>query len=355
MMLQDPAYAGSICIFAFNRFGDDGFCEECNKQADIAYTVDVTDFLDKLGLRNKKETLDSIDVEVVIRDVDGQDIDIAANFKKPFPKADLLWENEFFADSIDFGKITDTSKRDVQRVRAFLEYYGYSAGAGSKNLNDALKKFQTAYGLEADGILGPVTQAFVSRPRSANSDHKDDCPAILLNKLRKDRYKILYTVTDVDDDLVDVNAADLGLHRLVVVLQAAFQAWAKPLGEKIGHVIHFEYVEPDHKNIDLEITWVTFDGIGGTLGYADGHRGKVAKCSIQLDRSERWTLDNNLPYSVQPVITHEVGHLFGLHHENDESTIMFPYYRNDFVTVPAKDIEAVAKRAMDKIQPKKKQ
>jgi len=234
-----------------------------------------------------------------------------------------------------------------------LEYYGYVKGTGSKNLNDALKSFQTQWGLESDGILGPITQGFISRPRSANSDIKDDTKPVLLTKLRKSHYKFTYTVSDIDDDLVDINAADLGLAKLLAVINASITAWTKPLGEKLGHNITFEYVEPDHRNIDLEIKWEPFDGIGGTLGYANGKSG-IAKCSIELDKEERWTYDPKSPYCLQPVLTHELGHLFGLHHENKEDTIMNPYYRATFLAPTERDLEAVAKRAADKIVPKEK-
>jgi len=235
-----------------------------------------------------------------------------------------------------------------------LEYYGYVAGGGSKNLNDALQKFQADWGLKPDGVLGPITQEFISRPRSANSDLNDKTEGVLLTQLKKGKYRLTYTVSEVDDDLVDITLRDYGLSKLQKVLNAAFTSWTKPLSEKLGKQVSFEYVEPDHKEvIDLEIRWELFDGIGGTLGFASSEKG-LARCSIQLDRSERWTLDNNLQYSVQPVVTHEIGHLFGLTHENKEDTVMFPYYRPTFLAPTARDIEAVAKRALEKLPAKQK-
>jgi len=254
-----------------------------------------------------------------------------------------LWENEFLADSIDFSKLNDPTLRDAQTLRQYLEYYGYTAGKSTKDLNDALVKFQAHWGLEADGILGPVTQQHIFQPRSGNSDFNDDIQPRLLDKLKKGKYKLNYTITDVDEDLVDVKQRDLGLSKLQRVLELAFKAWTDPIGAKIGHAISFSYVEPDHhdlSNIDLEISWQLFDGVGGTLGCATSKDGLVG-CAIQLDRAERWTLENNSKYSIQPVVTHELGHLLGLHHENNEKTVMFPYYRPQVLAPAAGDIDAV--------------
>jgi len=233
-----------------------------------------------------------------------------------------------------------------------LAYYGYNPGSGSKKLNDALTKFQAQWGLKADGILGPVTQKFMTQPRSANSDIGDDTQPFLLNRLQKGRYKFMYTVTNIDEDLLDLNSPDHGFGKLQHVLDNCFKAWAVPLSAKLGHEITFEFVdyskkENKNKEIDLEVTWRLFDGIGGTLGYASSKTGyemdasKIAKCSIQMDVSEKWTLDNTKKYSVQPVFTHELGHLFGLQHDNKEDTIMNPYYNPDKLAPTEKDIDMV--------------
>lgn len=338
---KDPSFAGVITIFAFNRHTTDGFCDECNVQAPTAYSLDVTDFLDNMNLKNKTETLDTVDIEVRIQNAGGEDVDLNKIFKgQKFPAADLLWENEFLADAIDTSKLQNSNSRDVKLLRQFLEYYGYTSGGSLKDLNAGLRKFQESWGLKADGILGEVTQKQIFKARSANSDVNDDTEPILLNKLKNKQTKFKYTVTDVDEDLVDVTKPDLGLSDLLHVLDACFAAWANPLSEKLGEKVSFEYVEPTADGIDIEISWQLFDGVGGTLGYASSKEGLVG-CSIQLDRAERWTLNNKEEYSLQPVVTHEIGHLFGLHHENKESTIMFPYYRPDVLAPRDVDVDAV--------------
>jgi len=226
-------------------------------------------------------------------------------------------------------------------------------GKGSKNLNDALRKFQTQYGLEANGILDEKTQKLISRPRSANNDHDDTTKSVLLNRLVRGIYKINYTINDVDQDLVDTTKKDLGLSKLQAELEKAFKSWGDPLGAKIGHQISFAYVEHNAPQIDLVIDWQVFDGVGGTLGFANSSP-SFGGCAIELDRSERWTYDPATAHNIQSVVAHEIGHLFGLHHSPKEDTIMNPYYRGDFLAPTAKDLDAVfalyqeKKKAFDK-------
>jgi hypothetical protein len=306
------------------------------------YTMDITYFLDSMDLRNKEETLEQVEITVKLQTAGGADIDELETFKKPFPKPDLLWENEFLADEIDFSKVQDSTRRDVQRLRDFLKYYGYAQGSGAKNLNDALKKFQATVGLEPNGILNDTTQKFISKPRSANNDIADPTKPVLLNRLVKGHYKLHYTLGDVDQDLVDPSLHDLGLSRLLDVLEMALTAWTEPLSAKLGHKISFTYVDHDAPKIELVIDWRLFDGVGGTLGFANGSP-PFGSSAIELDRAERWSLTPGKPYSVQAVVAHEIGHLFGLQHSVKEDTVMNPYYRPNFLAPTEKDIDEVVK------------
>jgi len=298
--------------------------------------LDVTSVLDHLKVKNKNDAN-----EIVITAVPKNTSRVDAAME--LPKPDLLWENEFLVDSLDTSAIQAATSRDAKLLLGFLKYYGYKEGDSVRDLNAALVKFQQMWGLKADGILDPLTQAHIFRARSANSDVDDDTQPVLLEKIRSGKRNLKYTVTDVDEDLLDVKKKDLGLSTLIGVLDKCFGAWAGPLGTKLGSAITFQYVEPHVplSEIDVEISWQTFDGVGGTLGYASSKEGLVG-CSIQLDRAERWTFDPTKPYSVQSVVTHELGHLFGLHHTNAENSVMFPYYRPDFHVIPQADVDAVA-------------
>jgi len=344
---KDPTFAGTINIFAYNRFDKFGHCEECEKQVDATYSLDVTYFLDGLNLKAKEEVQAKYDIVARVQSSAGVDVDMAKVFNgKKFPDPDLLWENEFMAESIDISKVEDSTAKDVQQLRTYLEYYGWTDGSGSKSLNDALRKFQQHWGIQADGILGPVTQEIMARPRSANPDVGDTTQAVLLNQLKQGRYSLTYTVSAVDEDLVDSKQSDYGLSKLCGVLDKAFASWTTPLGAKIGHPIKFQYVDPDKKAIDLEVRWELFDGVGGTLGFAcDKH--EKASCSIQLDRGDRWSLSAE-PHSLQAVVTHEIGHLFGLQHKPVDASVMYPYYRPDFLAPAAADIDEVVAKYNDK-------
>jgi len=241
-------------------------------------------------------------------------------------------------DSLDTS--STISSRDARKLSQFLEYYGYKSGGSLESLCDALKKYQEFWGLHPDGVLGPNTQGHVAAPRSANPDIDDDTDPVLLSKLAKGKRQFIFTVTNPDQDLIDINEPDLGYDKGVKVLIQALNAWALPLGEKLGDKITFEFVDTKHLKpgeLDLEITWTNFDGPGGTLACASSKEGLV-NCSIRLDQAERWSLLPNLKYSLQPVVTHELGHLFGLTHTNNEKSVMYPFFREDFLTPSGDDI-----------------
>jgi len=187
------------------------------------------------------------------------------------------------------------------------------------------------------------TQKFIAKPRSANNDIEDKTKPVLLNKLVKGQYKLHYTIGNVDQDLVEPALHDLGLARLLAVLEKALIVWTKPLSEKLGHEITFSYVDHDSTTkIDLIIEWRLFDGVGGTLGFANGSP-EFGGSAIELDQAERWSLSPDKPYSVQAVVAHELGHLFGLEHSVKEDTVMNPYYRPNFLAPTDKDIDNVVR------------
>jgi len=295
----------------------------------MAYFLDVTNFLDNLGIRNKEEAI----VTHRVTDNNEEDIELA------LPKPDILWENEFLADYLDTH--TAGHSRDTKQLAAFLRFYGYKEGDSLAGLSDALKKYQAYWGLDANGILSPGTQQHLTAPRSANSDIDDDTKPILLKKLRAGKRQFHFTITNPDQDLMDLSQPDYGLAKGVALLKKCFAAWATPIGKLLGDHVTFDYVPQDRvSDIDLEITWKDFDGPGGTLACASSDGGLVG-CSIQLDRAERWYLSKKQKYGVRPIITHELGHLFGLAHTNVQTSIMYPFYRPEYVNPSNDDIDAI--------------
>jgi len=255
------------------------------------------------------------------------------------PDPDNLWENEFLEDYLDTHKIEHS--RDAKKLLNFLQFYGYKEGDSITGLSDALKKYQTHWGLNVDGILGPLTQQLVTTARSANPDVNDTTKPILLDKIRAGKRQLHFTITNPDQDLIDVSQPDYGLGKGLAILKKCFAAWATPIGNQLGAKISFEYIPPEQvSEIDVEITWKDFDGPGGTLACASSSGGLVG-CSIQLDRGERWVLSKKEKYSVRSVVTHELGHLFGLQHTNNQSSIMYPFYRPEFVNPSNDDIDVI--------------
>jgi hypothetical protein len=79
---------------------------------------------------------------------------------------------------------------------------------------------------------------------------------------------------------------------------------------------------------DINIVFVTIDGIGGFVGGVDSNYSSHIG-TIYLDSDEQWILpsDNfneNGDVDLESVVMHQVGHVLGLEHSSVEEAIMYP-------------------------------
>ncbi|XP_014487485.1 PREDICTED: interstitial collagenase-like [Dinoponera quadriceps] len=122
----------------------------------------------------------------------------------------------------------------------------------------------------------------------------------------------------------------------MIVTQAAFNLWAgnssisfKRVSQNPNRLL--SYREGLHMNIDKRSTNMCpspLDGPGGVLAPASFSNGdKDCVTEVHVDRTESWHvhISRNPPrmHNLLYVIAHEIGHTLGLHHSENQDSIMF--------------------------------
>tara|TARA_Y100000310_G_scaffold238042_1_gene241358 strand:- start:231 stop:833 length:603 start_codon:yes stop_codon:yes gene_type:complete len=74
----------------------------------------------------------------------------------------------------------------------------------------------------------------------------------------------------------------------------------------------------------------SFGRSGGVLAWAGMPSGKNydGQLLTKFDMAENWVLPGNSGIVLRSVACHEIGHLLGLDHSNDEKALMYPYINN---------------------------
>lgn len=301
--------------------------------------LDVSKTLTKLGL-----TRYDVEIVVEIEMEDGQPPSDEERASVPTP----VITGPFFADTVLKQSLDDPSTKEnpngdtaqlQQRLKELGYYKGELDGWFGEATGAAVRAYQSAYGLTADAVAGPVTKAHLIQPMNdGHSRGTDEEHASLLTLPPKDGSSATY--------FVDVSPGYLDRDAFLAEVDTAFAVWAA-----VEPTLKFERTDDETKatlkvNFTLEITnrfdfkFQQSDGIGGKLAEA-------SSAGVSFDRAERWLLQGQEPrpktvcFEFLPVCIHELGHVFGLEHSTSPDDVMYLYYKAGATKLSESDISAV--------------
>jgi matrix metalloproteinase-14 (membrane-inserted) len=213
----------------------------------------------------------------------------------------------------------------IKRVIAYLIKYKYidikdevlTIDIGK--FKDTIAKFQEAFGLKVDGIVGPKTLAAMEWPRCG-------CPEYMIEQANEKMYKfgtldLTYYINGRDSDL-SASDWDQGIRDAL---------------DSIEDVCGLLFTRVNDINKANLVYGVgrgrahDFDGPSGTLAWfqiapSTNFRGQV---SGKFDLDENWVYKQGRGIKFVNVACHETLHGLGLFHSNVSSALMAPFYSPD--------------------------
>ena len=229
-------------------------------------------------------------------------------------------------------------KRLAGSVVGYLMRYGFVEAAvkkteeelfqadtfiGMKSLKKALRKLQKYYGLEVTGEADPATINLMKRKRCGAKDMEYEKP----NRAKRYTLSRKRWATDTLKYWFDPNkyTADLFKTDIRSEFEEALSKWSA--------VSNANFVEvAQEENAHIKISWeygdhndgYPFYGPGGTLAHAF----YPPKGILHFDDAEEFTKDTIQGTNLLYVSTHEIGHILGLKHadNNLEDAIMYALY-----------------------------
>ncbi len=236
--------------------------------------------------------------------------------------------------------------QDVVALQTLLTRFGYLRGTFEPGrlcpaTQRSVRRYQRFYHLKPDGIVGPITKKSLEQPRCGVPDipvspggETPGAPFVLRG--------CKYNKNDLSYAFIN-GTADLAGSREREIVRQAFEAW-----EGVAN-LRFQEVEAN-RNPDFRIAWRSgnhgdgdgFDGAGNILAHAffPPPCGGPNAGDLHFDEAERWVDDPTANgILLLQVAIHEIGHLLGLSHSQDESAIMFAFYSPDRVNLADDDIK----------------
>lgn len=236
---------------------------------------------------------------------------------------------------------------DVKALQSILTQAGYlglnrEPGVLCTTTMDAIRHFQSNYGLEETGIGDQETLALLQLPRCGvpDFDEPDEDSVLAPFSLRGCKYDDLNLTYAILNDTPDMSQV-----RQREIIMEAFDAWAA-----VSRLSFTEVQPSDSPTFTLSFEsgnhgdGSSFDGAGNTLAHAfyPPPCGGTHSGACHFDEAEGWT-DQSASgrFRLLNVAIHEIGHLLGLEHSSDQNAIMFASYNDGVDRLGSDDVAGI--------------
>ncbi|PVD32787.1 hypothetical protein C0Q70_08233 [Pomacea canaliculata] len=268
-------------------------------------------------------------------------------------------------------RFANNEKEDnVQMAENFLSSYGYFrkgqslsfpaapvTGAGEKrykrdatsDLTDAVRMFQSFYGLPQTGRLDEATVDLMKRDRCGVADIPED----------DDNTRVARSTDSESPQSINYGGARWQHNTLTWKLGIATKRLDESDQRKVMHdafhlwkeQVPLEFQEVTREDpADIVVLFGTghhgdkspFDGRGKVLAHAYAPGRNELAGDIHFDDDEPWTTNTKEGSDLLSVASHELGHSLGLGHSRDPSALMYAFYgMQTELTLGDDDIQAI--------------